>query len=98
MRRCASSISSRAACIQRRRSWPWRAAARGAVRYNPAVPEVLAMRGRSALSSFRVAKLLAALAALRPQHAISNLAARYWHFVELGRALAARERDTLERL
>ena len=56
------------------------------------------MRGRSALSSFRVAKLLAALAALRPQHAISNLAARYWHFVELGRALGASERKTLERL
>src|SRR6185312_6144783 len=63
-----------------------------------AVREVLAMRGRPALSSFRVAKLLAALAALRPQHAISNLAARYWHFVELGRALGASERKTLERL
>ncbi|HEX6793411.1 MAG TPA: phosphoribosylformylglycinamidine synthase, partial [Casimicrobiaceae bacterium] len=60
--------------------------------------EVLAMRGRSALSSFRVAKLLAALAALRPQHAISNLSARYWHFVELRRALSAHEQATLERL
>jgi phosphoribosylformylglycinamidine synthase len=62
------------------------------------VPEVLALRGRSALSPFRVAKLLAAFAALRPRHAITTLGARYWHFVEVARALAPAERTTLERL
>jgi len=46
------------------------------------VPEVLALRGRSALSPFRVAKLLAAYAALRTSHPVSDLSARYWHFVE----------------
>jgi len=62
------------------------------------VPEVLALRGRSALSPFRVAKLLAAFAALRPRHSIATLGARYWHFVEVARALAPAERTTLERL
>jgi len=62
------------------------------------VPEVLALRGRSALSPFRVAKLLAAYAALRTSHPVSDLSARYWHFVDVARPLSARERTTLERL
>ena len=62
------------------------------------MPEVLALRGRSALSPFRVAKLLAAFAALCPRHAIAQLRARYWHFVEIARALSPSERTTLERL
>jgi phosphoribosylformylglycinamidine synthase len=62
------------------------------------VPEVIALRGRAALSSFRIAKLLAALTAVRPQHAITGAAAHYWHFVEVERPLAQRERTTLERL
>jgi phosphoribosylformylglycinamidine synthase len=62
------------------------------------VPEVLALRGRSALSPFRVAKLLAALAAARPQHAITRLVARFWHFVEVARPLDDTERETLDRL
>jgi phosphoribosylformylglycinamidine synthase len=62
------------------------------------VPEVIALRGRSALSSFRIAKLLAALAAARPQHAITRLSAHYWHFVEVERPLRADERAKLERL
>ena len=62
------------------------------------VSEVLALRGGSALSPFRVAKLLAAVAALRPNPSISDLSARYWHFVDVTRALSAHERATLERL
>jgi len=62
------------------------------------VPEVLALRGRSALSPFRAAKLLAALAAVRPQHAITRLTTQFWHFVESARPLDDVERATLERL
>ncbi|HET8875802.1 MAG TPA: phosphoribosylformylglycinamidine synthase, partial [Casimicrobiaceae bacterium] len=62
------------------------------------MPEVLALRGRSALSPFRVAKLLAAFAALRPGHPVTGLCAHYWHFIEAARALAPGERTTLERL
>jgi phosphoribosylformylglycinamidine synthase len=62
------------------------------------VPEVLALRGRCALSPFRIAKLLAAVAAQHPQHAIGRLSAHYWHFVEISRPLEDEERDTLARL
>jgi phosphoribosylformylglycinamidine synthase len=62
------------------------------------VPEVLALRGRAALSPFRVAKLLAAVGAAHPTHAITRLSAHFWHFVEIARPLASHERVTLERL
>jgi phosphoribosylformylglycinamidine synthase len=62
------------------------------------VPEVIALRGRSARSSFRIAKLLGSLSAIRPDHAITALSARYWHFVEVERPLDAREHATLTRL
>ena len=62
------------------------------------MPEVLALRGRRALSPFRVAKLLAALTEVRPQHAIARIGAQYWHFVEITRPLAQSERATLQRL
>ncbi|HEX6136309.1 MAG TPA: phosphoribosylformylglycinamidine synthase, partial [Casimicrobiaceae bacterium] len=62
------------------------------------MPVVLALRGGAALSRFRIVKLLAALSAVRPHHSITGLAAQYWHFVEIGRALDERERATLERL
>ena len=77
-----------------------RRASRGvrAERYNSRVPEVLALRGRRALSPFRVAKLLAALTEVRPQHAIARIGAQYWHFAEIVRPLAPPERATLERL
>ena len=60
--------------------------------------EVLALRGGPALSPFRVAKLLAALQAVRPQHSIGAISAHYWHFVEVARPLDDVERATLERL
>ncbi len=62
------------------------------------MPYLLRLRGRNALSPFRVAKVLAALAAARPQHSITGLAATFWHFVALRRELTSAERATLERL
>ena len=62
------------------------------------MPHLLTLCGRHALSPFRVAKLLAALAASRPDHAVTSVSAAYWHFVEVERALTPTERSTLERL
>jgi phosphoribosylformylglycinamidine synthase len=59
---------------------------------------ILSLRGRSALSPFRIAKLLDALTAARPSHRVAALAARHWHFAEVARPLAAAERATLERV
>jgi phosphoribosylformylglycinamidine synthase len=59
---------------------------------------LLTLRGRHALSPFRVAKLKAALAASRPDHAVANVSATYRHFVEVERNLMPVERATLERL
>ncbi len=59
---------------------------------------ILSLRGRSALSPFRIAKLSDALAASRPSHRIGALSARYWHFVEVARPLSAAERSRLERV
>jgi phosphoribosylformylglycinamidine synthase len=56
--------------------------------------EFLTLRGRSALSAFRVNKLLADLAGTR----IAGITADYFHFVAASRALSADERVTLERL
>ncbi len=62
------------------------------------MPEILALRGRAALSPFRIAKLRAALDAARPEHRIATLSARYWHFVEILRPLRDDEHSTLDRL
>jgi phosphoribosylformylglycinamidine synthase len=62
------------------------------------VPEVIALAGCAALSSFRIAKLQAALAAARPAHAIAGISARYLHLVEIARPLGDDERVTLGRL
>ena len=56
--------------------------------------QFLTLRGRSALSAFRVNKLLADLAATR----IAGITADYFHFVAASRSLSADERVTLERL
>src|SRR5690349_16612632 len=66
--------------------------------YNCRVPEVIALTGCAALSSFRIAKLQAALTAARPGHAIAGISARYIHFVEIRRPLGEDERATLVRL
>ena len=62
------------------------------------MPHLLTLRGRHALSPFRVAKLQAALAAAHPGHPITGIAATFWHFVEVERDLPSAERPTLERL
>ena len=62
------------------------------------MPQLLTLRGRHALSPFRLTKLLAALAASRPHHAVAGIGAAYWHFVETSRDLAPPERATLERI
>ncbi len=56
--------------------------------------ELLSLRGRNALSSFRVAKLLSSLTGTR----VAGVSAVYWHFVRTSRALTAAERATLDRL
>src|SRR5215470_8820484 len=56
--------------------------------------ELLTLRGRNALSQFRVAKLLHSLAG-SPIRAIS---ADFWHFVQTSRKLDSAERETLARL
>jgi phosphoribosylformylglycinamidine synthase len=60
--------------------------------------DLLALPGRSAASSFRLAKLLDSLRAARPATPIVALAARYRHYVDLARALSATERALLDRL
>ena len=64
----------------------------------PDMPQLLTLRGRHALSPFRVAKLEAALAASRPDHRVAGVSAIWWHFVEVERDLAPAERATLDRL
>ncbi len=56
--------------------------------------EVLSLRGRNALSPFRVAKLLSSLTATR----VCAVTAAYWHFVRTSYALTDAERATLDRL
>ena len=56
--------------------------------------ELLSLRGRNALSSFRVAKLLSSLTGTR----VAAVAAVYWHFIRTSHALTAAERATLDRL
>jgi phosphoribosylformylglycinamidine synthase len=62
------------------------------------MPHLLTLRGRNALSPFRVTKLKAALSAAHPDHPIERISATYWHFVEVGRELTSPERATLTRL
>ncbi len=62
------------------------------------MPEILALRGRAALSPFRIAKLRAVLDEGHPGHRIAALSARYWHFAEIRRPLRDDERTTLDRL
>jgi len=56
--------------------------------------ELISLRGRNALSPFRIDKLLTSLATTR----VSGLAADFWHFVQTSRSLSVPERDTLERI
>ena len=60
--------------------------------------ELLSLRGRTALSPFRITKLLQSLSAAHSAHRITGVTTTFWHFVEISRALAENERDKLDRL
>ncbi|MGD8788757.1 MAG: phosphoribosylformylglycinamidine synthase [Burkholderiales bacterium] len=60
------------------------------------MPEYLALRGRNALSDFRLRKLLASLKDVAP--AVKGVSAQYWHFIETGQTLSEHERGVLERI
>src|SRR3989440_13024191 len=57
---------------------------------------MLQIPGPPALSAFRIAKLLGRLGALEP--AVTRLAARFMHFVELAQPLSGPEREVLAQL
>src|SRR5205814_9635844 len=57
---------------------------------------ILKLRGSRAVSAFRLDKLNSRLATIH--RSVRVTAAEHWHFVELERALAARETEVLERL
>src|SRR5450755_2014316 len=56
--------------------------------------ELISLRGRNALSPFRIDKLLTSLAST----CVTGLAADFWHFVQTTRALSVSERHALERI
>jgi phosphoribosylformylglycinamidine synthase len=56
---------------------------------------ILRLRGRRALSDFRLAKLLQSASASLPP---LTLYAEFWHFVDVSRQLNAAERERLERI
>ena len=60
--------------------------------------QLLSLRGRTALSPFRVAKLRERLAEAAPATRITSIASRWWHFVEITRPLAQPEQATLDKL
>ena len=62
------------------------------------MPQFLTLQGRHALSPFRLAKLMAALSAARPEHAVTAIGASYCHFVEVEADLTADEFAVLERI
>ena len=57
---------------------------------------ILRLRGRSALSAFRLSKLSRTATAVVPR--ITGIHAEFWHFVQVERALSQSERARLERL
>ena len=58
--------------------------------------DLVSLRGRSALSPFRVAKLLAALSAASPSHRVASLTATYWHFAQVSRSQSVLELATVQ--
>jgi phosphoribosylformylglycinamidine synthase len=60
------------------------------------MPEFQSLRGRNALSDFRLRKLLSSLQSAAP--AITGLSADYWHFIELEQSLSRKQQRILERV
>jgi len=58
--------------------------------------QLIKLRGRNALSSFRLDKLMAALQSGAP--AISHVYAEYWHFAAVSTGLSPVERENLEKI
>jgi len=60
------------------------------------MPQLLKLRGRNALSDFRLNKLLSTLKTTLP--AIAGVQAEFWHFVALSRKLTDAETTVLQRI
>ncbi len=60
------------------------------------MPQILRLRGRSALSAFRLRKLTASSLAVVPS--VSGIHAEFWHFVQVRRPLSREETARLERI
>ncbi|MEP7062150.1 MAG: phosphoribosylformylglycinamidine synthase [Betaproteobacteria bacterium] len=60
--------------------------------------ELLSLHGSPALSPFRIAKLKAALDALRPANGVASICASFHHFVDVGSPLGAHSRAILDKL
>ncbi|MCC7327294.1 MAG: phosphoribosylformylglycinamidine synthase [Burkholderiales bacterium] len=60
--------------------------------------EILSLAGRSALSPFRLAKLLHRINQATSTQRITGIAATYWHFVEVAQPLSVDAHTTLVRL
>jgi phosphoribosylformylglycinamidine synthase len=58
--------------------------------------QILRLRGSSALSAFRLAKLLQSVSSAVPR--ASRVSSEFWHFAEIDRPLTAEDRVRLERL
>ena len=59
------------------------------------MPQLISLRGRSALSAFRLQKLLHAVSVSLPG---IRIAAEYWHFVQVASALSQAEHERLARI
>ena len=62
------------------------------------MPDCLTLRGRNALSEFRLKKLSQALRSSKTLSEITAISAQYWHFVALKTPLQPPQRKVLERL
>ena len=60
------------------------------------MPQILRLRGRNALSAFRLQKLTASSIAAVPS--ISGIHAEFWHFVQARQSLSEQETARLERI
>jgi phosphoribosylformylglycinamidine synthase len=60
------------------------------------MPEFLALRGSSALSDFRLRKLLSNLNSIAP--IVRGIAAEYWHFIKLREPLSPESRAVLDKI
>ncbi len=60
------------------------------------MPDLLTLRGRNALSEFRLKKLTQALKRTAP--AVTAVTAEYWHFVALKAPLQGTQRKVLDRI